>query len=364
MTDIVKAVVAHNGDYIAAAEDLGLRPYKVRDAWRKAARASKDRKIIKLDGAIEAYETLGQRLKTARRLQRENTDLRRDLRHANDLRGFNEALINALERDGKPLVIDQKRPSKHAGNYHEILFGDLHYGKKCHGYDINIAAVRVYHYAAKVKELQAAEKPVATRIAFLGDLIENSNKHRDSRSGCSIDTAEQVVGAYRLIRDWLEHILPTAGKVQVVGVAGNHENILGAGSQLNYMGNAHTSHIIYQLLRDHFKKHKIHWVLPEGSFAVIGDSVYEHGDLAQPTEQDMAKIMLKRSRQADRMCNKYRQGDKHVAVAADGGNLVCNGAFFSDRAGTEFSGTRGYCSDACQVVISSAKDRLNFVRFD
>lgn len=361
---IHRAMEKHAGDFYAVAEEIGEEPFRVRNFWiRYADKHADDAGIARLAGAMDAYHDLGNRLRSARNFQKENNRLRRDNRALNDLKNLDDALKKALARKhNKPSVAPSPKPGK--GRVHEWLFSDLHYGKICDGYDVATAEARVMQYAEEVRRWQEVDAPQYTRVAFLGDLIENANKHRDSRSGCEVDTAQQIVGAYRLLKAWLEKIItPGAGYFQIVACTGNHENLLGRGSQLNFMGKAHASFIIYSLLADEFDASHIEWHIPDGSFAVVGDTLYEHGDYASPTEQSMAKVLVKRSRQVGKVLRKYRQGDKHVAVVGDAGNLVCNGSFFTDKEGTEYSGVHGYTSEPCQIGFESATNTARFVRF-
>lgn len=351
---LIKAVDKAGGNYYEVAAAEGLRPYKVHDALVACEDLAPE-----LRGKMAVYRQEGQRLQNARRFQTENNKLRRELRAASDYANMADDISRLLGRRAwpkRPLKVQGKRLRNAPDDRPvEILFSDLHYGKTCDGFNPDKAQHRVEQYADAIITTHKRVKPTRTTIAFLGDLIENANKHRDSQTGSAgMTTAEQIVGATRLIKHFLERVIPTCGQeIDIVGVAGNHENPFGAGASMAAPGSSHFTWIIYSLLADHFGGcvKDITWHVPRGNFVEHDATIYEHGDDSQPNDRSMSTQLLKRSRQVGRFCSRYRQGDKHVAVAVDGGLLICNGAFYSDRKGTEYSGIKGYASRPTQVHV-------------
>lgn len=359
---LVDKVSKANGDYYAIAAEFGMRPYQVHD---KVVKSSKDEALL---GKVSVFREFGQRLQRARKFQSENVQLRRELRATTDIANLSELISNILRRTDFP-----KRKKNRKGKARmrpsldtraEWLFSDFHYGKKCDGYDVGIAVERADHYADEIANFNKENNPSRTTFAFIGDLIESTLKHRDSQSGSEVGTAEQVVGAFRCIRNFLRKTLPTAGEeINIVGVSGNHENPLGHGALMSWQGAHHLTFIIYSLLADEFQSdERIEWTIPRGNYALLEGTIYEHGDDVQPNDKAMSMQLVKRSRQVGEFCTRYRQGDKHVAVIADAGNLICNGAFFSDQSGTEFSGVKGYSSQPCQVGIIN-DETVRLVKF-
>lgn len=366
---LVKKAEEANGNYYEVAAEIGEAPVRVGNRLLAMKDLSPE-----LRGKIAVWRKEGQRLQRARKFQQENALLRRDLRAATDFANLGEELTKVLERKDWPkrkrkqgegckelLLAPDVRPM-------EILFSDLHYGKTCEGFSPEAAECRVEQYSDAVRRLQKRYNPTHTTIAFLGDIVENANKHRDSQTGSGgMTTAEQIVGAFRSVKRFLEQVLPGAGKiVDIVGVSGNHENPFGSGASMAAPGASHYTYIIYSLLADFFEgwaANGIEWHVPRGNFAFVSRTrtIYEHGDAVKPDDKSMADQLIKRSRQVGEFCEHYRQGDKHVAVAADSGRLVCNGAFYSDRAGTEYSGIMGYSSQPSQVIVVN-KDIVKFVR--
>lgn len=352
---LMSRVAKANGNYYDVAHEIGEQPVRTGDRLLRMDGLSEE-----LRGRILVYREEGARLQNARRLTKENNKLRRELRAATDFSNMAEDIAKAFKRKDYPKrsLKEESKALRFAPDDRptEWLFSDLHFGKTCEGYSPQVAESRVEQYADAIKIAHKRIHPTHTTIAFLGDLIENANKHRDSQTGSAgMTTAEQIVGATRLCKKFLDRVLPTCGRtVDIVGVCGNHENPYGAGASMASPGAAHFTHVIYSHLADCFEgwvANSLSWHIPRGNYARINQTVYEHGDDTQPTDKSMNEQMVKRSRQCGQFITRYRQGDKHVAVAADGVNMICNGAFYSDRNGTEYSGIKGYASIPTQVGV-------------
>ena len=265
-------------------------------------------------------------------------------------------LQDILEAIHKTPTIKCKKTRKKVSNKevsHEWLVSDLHIGKKCYGFDTQTAINRLDEYADYIISKQKLDKPSKTIFVLAGDFIESNIKHADSPDGCDINLSEQVVQASKSLINFFNKVLDKAGIVDIVAVAGNHENPRGKGSAMNFRGNNHLSFVIYEWLRHALQEYNIGWNIPEGVFAVYdwngNKYICEHGDGTTVNEKSLQNRLDQRSKQINDYHAYFRMGDKHTATIFNGGKLAVNGAFFSDTGGTEFSGVVGYNSDPTQL---------------
>ncbi len=276
-----------------------------------------------------------------------------------------ETQVRALEivRDTikRPKVTNHRRARANRNDItHEILFSDLHYGKKCGGYSSAIAAERVDAYADRVVEMQRLDKPRRTTLVIMGDLIENADKHMDARDGCDLSTSEQMAGVLPLLSGFIGRVAPGSGLLlDVVCVSGNHENPRGRGSQFNHQGRLHLSFPIYAGLKHYLTTDSIRFNIVDGVYVTYSPygsggearvAVAEHGHGVSVGEKPLENRRSQRSSQLGRLVNFFRMGDKHTASTFDGGNLIVNGAFFEAHH-TEFSGATGYSGHDAQLVV-------------
>ncbi len=248
----------------------------------------------------------------------------------------------------------------------EVLFSELQIGKIVGdgGYNSEIAKNRIIEYAMalilKIKQhIHNGYNVERIVLAFLGDIIESSEKHPNSARATDCSTPHQVVLAIDYIFEYL--ILPLAHlgiQLDIVAVTGNHDHD-DHGIKMFEPGIEQLSWIIYQTLKSYTKYvglKNVSYTIPRGYYThteIYGHTiVYEHGVGIAAAEKPIAAKRQRRSEQLERYVTYFRMGDKHNISRFNEDTLVVNGAFFgNDKTATEFSGILGFNSRAAQIVM-------------
>lgn len=259
---------------------------------------------------------------------------------------------NKVKKSGSPMTI-------------ELLFSDLQIGKIMKDYNSDVALRRIQKYTQSalfkieqhIKSGYQVEKIV---LAILGDIIESSEKHKNSARATDCGTPEQIQKAIEYLH--LELIYPIAATgipLEVICVTGNHDHN-DHGLQMFRPGREHYSWVIYKALeligqRDIGLNAPVYHI-PEGAFylhKIYGHNIlYEHGVGVSATESAMNMHLNKRIKQVGEFITYFRMGDKHNISRFNEDTLVVNGAFFGgDKEGVEYSGIMGYHACAGQIMF-------------
>jgi hypothetical protein len=140
-------------------------------------------------------------------------------------------------------------------------------------YDGDVLKKRIARYAAQVIELtgiQRADHPVTTaRVWMLGDMVEGEKIFPGQEYEIDAGIVDQLFGApFEAGRDFINTMLETFERVEVVGVIGNHGRV---GSRSNpYHPNTNMDRALYKLLRAWFtaagvSKSRLKFTIPDAS---------------------------------------------------------------------------------------------------
>lgn len=246
----------------------------------------------------------------------------------------------------------------------ELLLSDVQIGKKMICYNSDIARKRLRAYAKsaifKIKQHQNSGYNVERIVlSFLGDIIESSEKHKNSQRATDCSTPEQVRKAVEYL--YIEIIKPLSElgiSLDVICVTGNHDHD-DHGIKMFEPGREHLSWVFYNMLKLICKEAGMKHVtfdIPKGVFAtteIYGHRIlYEHGTGVPANEKAMLNRLNQRIRQLREHITYFRMGDKHNICRFNEDTLVVNGAFFgNDTKGIEYSGICGYHACAGQIMF-------------
>lgn len=246
----------------------------------------------------------------------------------------------------------------------EMLFSDLQIGKLGGDYNTDIANRRIMEYGEaalfQINQKAAAGYRVERIVlALLGDIIESSEKHKNSAKATDTDTSEQihdaVVGIMRYIIDPLASL---GVEVEIQCIAGNHDWD-GHGMSSYKPGRRMLAYPIYkgmEVMCQRSGYDNVRFVIPDGVYSVTsiyGHSIlYEHGVGISVSETALKAHKIKRSEQRQEYISMFRMGDKHCVTMFNAGQYIVNGAFFgATKEGIEYSEIAGYSSVPAQVMI-------------
>lgn len=242
----------------------------------------------------------------------------------------------------------------------EVLLSDLHFGKKTEKFNAETARDRIRQLKVSLmKELHVhkgdhnVDKIV---IAMLGDIIESSTMHgAESLIGCEFGNSKQVVTAIDILSTELLIPLAMQGyKLEVVGIAGNHDRVAKEKTYMN-RGEEFLSYIIYNGLKSitDALKLDITYNIPKETFTVVdfygSKCLYEHGDeiSGNQTRQSFEAHMNKRGKQTGVMLDFIRLGHWHAVSMFEQGRIIINGSLCGSDG---YSETLGFDSYPVQVI--------------
>ena len=232
-------------------------------------------------------------------------------------------------------------------------------------YNTEIAIKRLQKYTEsaifKIKQYQKLGYKVERIVlAMLGDIIESSEKHKNSARATDTSTPAQIQNS---IENLYKYLIVPLGNLQiemdVICVTGNHD-WNDHGINMFYPGREHYSWIIYKTLELLSKEVGFNWMnynVAEGCFAehqIYGHTiVYEHGVGVNVDHKKMQTRADSRAKQLQKHVTYFRMGDKHNVSRFNEDTLVCNGAFFGgDSKGVEYSGINCYTALAGQIMFA------------
>lgn len=242
----------------------------------------------------------------------------------------------------------------------EVLFSDVHAGKKSDQFNLKILEARIKELShTMLKEMTRYDTiyNVSTVIfAMLGDMIENSYFHQmESMSACEVENSEQVRIITELVyKYFLVPLARTGKKIIIPCITGNHSRWL-PHKTYNKPGKNNISWIIYNFLRLLCETNglkNLTFIIPEGLYCAVElfgkVIVYEHGDeIKGRSENDIEKHIHNRSKQLHKMIDFFRMGDKHQFAVYNKGRIIINGALCGNDS---YSDSKGYSGIATQGI--------------
>lgn len=290
---------------------------------------------------------------------------------------FQDAL-DGLKAAAKPINKKLRKPVKLPNQKAaskmtvELLCSDLQIGKIMPGYDSSIARKRIQEYARAAlfkihQHAKSGYKIERIILAFLGDIIESSEKHSNSQRATDCSTPDQLKKAAEWLYIDLIYPLSQLGiPLDVKCVTGNHD-WNDHGLNMYNPGQEHYSWPLYNFLkfvatREGLKN--VSFDIPLGCFTsdvVYGHRiVWEHGVGVSASAASMDRRREERAKQLKDFVTFYRMGDKHHISRFNEDRLVVNGAFFGgDSEGREYSSISGYDSNAAQIMLCYVPRKKN-----
>lgn len=354
-----------------AKEDEGLSWQEITDKFNKKFKSQKGMDSVKKiyyrygelasqdDFNIKTLKQLHQR-KTANSLTaKENRVILEYLVKHEDML---ESIKSAVKESSKlPIKIYKPAKSSQKENMTmELMFSDVHYGKKTQKVDLAEIRRRVQKIArVVVDEVNRESKNFNVHrlvLSMIGDIIEHADFHgKESMRSSEFGTSRQVYEAINSI--YLDLIIPIASTgiaVDILAVTGNHDRV-DENKTYNNPGEENLTFIIYKSLellaqRDGLKNVKFH--ISKGNYASI--SIYhntlliEHGDEAKNINRDtLNNLLSKRQNQINKIIDFYRIGHWHEATSYGQGRIMVNGSVPGQDSYAE---VKGFSSEAIQIL--------------
>jgi len=267
---------------------------------------------------------------------------------------------------------DKKKPNMTM----EVMYTDVHMGKKVDNFDRATCIARTQNYAQVVLDEYKRYSQlynIERIVLFLGgDNIENANIHgAESTKGCEGPTPAQVV--WYVDSTFENLILPLADlniPMDLVCIAGNHDR-QDERKTFHYPGYDSEAWIMYNSLKSISEwagLKNLSWHIPRGVFQcldIYGNIIlYEHGDHVNGTSRAALNTHLhKRSQQVNALISGLRCGHWHEYLCIDEGRAVINASV----CGTDsYAEVKGYSSKAGQVInyyVDSDRDNKFYHSF-
>lgn len=248
-----------------------------------------------------------------------------------------------------------------------VLVSDLQVGKLVGKYNTEMAFKRVKEYTEYIKASIASKVPKSVTVAFLGDIIESSKKHPNSRDACDTHTNEQFVNAVDMLSTMLKEVKELTESLSIpftaIGIAGNHDWD-GNGIEQFKPGKLMLSYPLYTMMS---RISGVNIVIPEGTchiYSVGGLKIaFEHGVGVASNETAMAKRKASITEFKREFVDMYVMGDKHNVNTFNNCKYIVNGAFFgsTDESvyGAEYSAICGYNSKPSQAILYVRDGNVN-----
>lgn len=344
-------------DYIAKKYKIPFHSEAARGRYRRH-RDSVERSPV--DMSVETLKTIARSRRTSGRNSRENLAILDYLNNQEDIIEQISGLVDKYSgrKMPKPEALPRAKKSDQAVTM-ELLFSDLHMGKKSEIYDHNIARDRIAQITYRVlREMDIASSRFCVErlvIASLGDLIESASMHGiESARGCEFDNARQVYESIDAIIDLMLIPLAQSGiPIDFVGVAGNHDRY---DHKRTYAkpGETNLSYIVYKTLEKFSDKLGlgIKFDIPttlHAIYEIYGNVVvYEHGDeTAASSRVALEKRMSDLQEQLGRFIHFYRVAHYHSFNMYDRGRIIVNEAICGPDS---YSVCKGHNSHAGQTL--------------
>lgn len=273
-----------------------------------------------------------------------------------------ESIKSAVKETSKiPIKIYKPtKSSKKENMTMELMFSDVHYGKKTDKVNLVEIRRRVQKIArVVVDEINRESKNFNVHrliLSMIGDIIEHADFHgKESMKSSEFGTSRQVFEAVNSI--YVDLIIPIASTgidVDILAVTGNHDR-LDENKTYNNPGEENLTYVIYKTLeflasRDNLKNVK--FSIAKGSYASIGvyqnTLLIEHGDEAKNLNRDtLNNLLSKRQNQLNKIVDFYRIGHWHEATSYGQGRIMVNGSVPGQDS---YADVKGFCSEAIQIL--------------
>jgi len=300
------------------------------------------------------------------RRKRASSKVAKESRSILDYMENREDILDAIKSVIKTVAshkfkVPKFKPQKSKNNMTlEIMFSDVHYGKKTSKVDVLEIRRRVQKMTRVViDEINRESKSFNVHriiLSMIGDVIENADMHgKESVKGSEFGTSRQVFEAIQSI--YLDVIVPLANtglQIDVPAVTGNHDRF-DVHKTYNNPGEENLTFVVYKTLelmaqRDGFKNVKFDIV--NGVYAhteIYGNTlVIEHGDEAKNLNRDTLNNMLsKRQTQIGKIVSFYRMGHWHEVTCYGQDKIIVNGSVPGQDSYAEI---KGFSSEAIQVL--------------
>lgn len=309
---------------------------------------------------FEVLKTNASIRQTASKIRKENKTILDHLVAQSDIL---DSIKNAINESTKQKITVAPKPKKDKKKRNmtlELLFSDIHYGKKTETVDLAEIRRRVQKMArVTVDEINRESKNFNVErlvLSLAGDIIESSHFHGgESEKGCEFGSARQCFEAIRSIyEDVIVPIAKTGIQLDVLAITGNHDRLELSKTYVD-PGEHNLTYIIYKTLemmtkRDGLKN--VTWDIPKGPYAhttIYGSTLLiEHGDECKNTNRDTLNGMKnKRQAQINKIIDFYRIGHFHDTHIYSQGNLMVNGSVPGQDSYAE---VKGFNSDALQIL--------------
>lgn len=317
------------------------------------------------DNQVQTLRSLHRTKRNSSRTARENRAVLDVWERRDDLLETVESTVKniALKKIKVPKPLPKSRKKKSMTM--ELLFSDVHYGKKIDNIDGNTVDIGVIRDRVRkvarsvikeVKRESAFFNIDQVVIAMLGDLIENANFHGvESTKACEFSTSRQVHEAIdSIFFDLLVPIASTGVKVHLPCVTGNHDRW---DKDKTYVkpGEDNATYIIYkvvQMLCERSGLKNVTFDIVSGLYthtSIYGNVVlYEHGDELRSINRDaMVAQMGKRQGQIGKVIDFYRVGHWHEPVSYGQGRIMVNGSVPGQDS---YADSKGFWSEPVQIL--------------
>jgi hypothetical protein len=306
-------------------------------------------------------------LKQTRTVRKSNARLRREANIALDALNQRQDILDSIEQaikklsnikapqTAKPKVSKTKRNSTL-----ELMFSDIHYGKKTEEVGLvdirrrvrEVADALIFKIGVESKMYNITE----VLIACLGDVIESASMHgEESVRGCEFGNAKQVAVAIESIfEDLLYPLAATGYPLTFLGIPGNHDR---AGPKRTYHnpGEERLTYTIYktlELLCKAAKIKNIKFIIPKESYKVYkiygSNYLYEHGYNVKPSLESCEKLINSRQTQYGEIIAGLRLGHWHQLMMFGRGRVIINESVIGPDS---FSKELGFTSKAGQTIV-------------
>jgi hypothetical protein len=354
-----------------AKEGSDLSWQEITDKFNKKFKSNKG-----LDGVKKIYYRYGEiagqedfNIKTLKQLHRRknaNSFTAKENRVILDYLNQHEDILESIKsavKESSRLPVKIYKPVKSSNKENmtmELMFSDVHYGKKTEKVDLAEIRRRVQKISrVVVDEINRESKNFNVHrliLSMIGDIIEHADFHgKESMRSSEFGTSRQVFEAINSI--YIDLIVPIASTgiaIDILAVTGNHDRV-GEDKTYNNPGDENLTYIIYKSLellaaRDQLKNVKFH--ISKGNYASI--AVYqntlliEHGDEAKNINRDtLNNLLSKRQNQINRIIDFYRIGHWHEATSYGQGRIMVNGSVPGQDSYAE---VKGFSSEAIQIL--------------
>lgn len=242
----------------------------------------------------------------------------------------------------------------------ELLFSDVHYGKKTDKVDLAEIRRRVQKMTRVVLDEVVREgknfNVHRIVVSMIGDIIENADFHgKESTKASEFGTSRQVQEAIQSIyEDVIVPLASTGLQIDVLAVTGNHDR---NGEDKTYQnpGEENLTYIIYktlQFMSDKAGFKNVKFDISLGLYAyteIYGNTLLiEHGDEVKNLNRDtMNNALSKRQNQINKIIDFYRIGHWHEVTQYGQGRIMVNGSVPGQDS---YADAKGFNSEAIQVL--------------